>query len=160
MEKETLLTQEGLAKLKEELEEYITVRRPKNSERLQIAISYGDISENSEYDSAKEEQSFIEGHILDLQKMIKNAKIIDESKKRKTRVEVGATVTLEDLAPEDDDDKEQIYTVVGTAETDPASGKISNESPIGAAIMGKKVGDTVTVRTPVGDHQYKIRKIK
>ena len=92
--------------------------------------------------------------------MVNTAKVIDNTKKRKTKVELGATVDIEDLAPEFEEDRLQSYTVVGTTEADPFAGRISNESPIGAAIMGKKVGAVVTVRTPVGDHQYKIVKIK
>ena len=92
--------------------------------------------------------------------MVNTAKVIDNTKKRKTKVELGATVDIEDLSPEFEEDRLQSYTVVGTTEADPFAGRISNESPIGAAIMGKKVGTVVTVRTPVGDHQYKIVKIK
>ncbi len=158
--KETILTAEGLAKLENELEELRTVKRVENSERLKVAISYGDISENSEYDSAKEEQAFIEGRIMELEQMIKTAKVIGDSGKRKTKVELGATVVIEDLAAECEEDKSQTYTVVGTTEADPWEGKISNESPIGAAILGKKVNTVVTVRTPMGDRQYKILKIK
>ena len=128
--------------------------------RLHEAIAHGDLSENSEYVSAKDEQARIEGRILELEQMVNTAKVIDNTKKRKTKVELGATVDIEDLAPEFEEDRLQSYTVVGTTEADPFAGRISNESPIGAAIMGKKVGAVVTVRTPVGDHQYKIVKIK
>lgn len=158
--KETILTVEGLKKLEAELEELRTVRRRENSERLKVAISYGDISENSEYDSAKEEQAFIEGRIIELNQMIKTAKIIDENDKKTGRVTLGATVVIEDLVPETPEDKEQTYTIVGTTEADPMEGRISNESPIGAAILNRKVGTVVTVRTPLGDRQYKILKIK
>ena len=156
--KETILTAEGLAKLEAELEELRTVKRLENEERLHEAIAHGDLSENSEYVSAKDEQARIEGRILELEQMVNTAKVI--TKKRKTKVELGATVDIEDLAPEFEEDRLQSYTVVGTTEADPFAGRISNESPIGAAIMGKKVGTVVTVRTPVGDHQYKIVKIK
>lgn len=159
-EKETILTAEGLVKLEAELEELRTVKRLENEERLKEAISHGDLSENSEYDSAKDEQARIEGRILELEQMVKTAKVIDNTKKRKTKVELGATVFIEDMAPEFEEDREQSYTIIGTAEADPFSGRISNESPIGMAIMGKKVGTVVTVRTPLGDHQYKILKIK
>ena len=138
--KETILTAEGLAKLEAELEELRTVKRLENEERLHEAIAHGDLSENSEYVSAKDEQARIEGRILELEQMVNTAKVIDNTKKRKTKVELGATVDIEDLSPDFEEDR--------------------NESPIGAAIMGKKVGTVVTVRTPVGDHQYKIIKIK
>ena len=159
-EKETILTAEGLVKLEAELEELRTVKRLENEERLKEAISHGDLSENSEYDSAKDEQARIEGRILELEQMVKTAKVIDNTKKRKTKVELGATVFIEDMAPEFEEDREQSYTIIGTTEADPFSGRISNESPSGMAIMGKKVGTVVTVRTPLGDHQYKILKIK
>lgn len=159
-EKETILTAEGLVKLEAELEELRTVKRLENEERLKEAISHGDLSENSEYDSAKDEQARIEGRILELEQMVKTAKVIDNTKKRKTKVELGATVFIKDMAPEFEEDREQSYTIIGTTEADPFSGRISNESPIGMAIMGKKVGTVVTVRTPLGDHQYKILKIK
>lgn len=159
-EKETILTAEGLVKLEAELEELRTVKRLENEERLKEAISHGDLSENSEYDSAKDEQARIEGRILELEQMVKTAKVIDNTKKRKTKVELGATVFIEDMAPEFEEDREQSYTIIGTTEADPFFGRISNESPIGMAIMGKKVGTVVTVRTPLGDHQYKILKIK
>lgn len=159
-EKETILTAEGLVKLEAELEELRTVKRLENEERLKEAIFHGDLSENSEYDSAKDEQARIEGRILELEQMVKTAKVIDNTKKRKTKVELGATVFIEDMAPEFEEDREQSYTIIGTTEADPFSGRISNESPIGMAIMGKKVGTVVTVRTPLGDHQYKILKIK
>ncbi len=158
--KETILTAEGLAKLEAELEELRTVKRLENEERLHEAIAHGDLSENSEYVSAKDEQARIEGRILELEQMVNTAKVIDNTKKRKTKVELGATVDIEDLQPEFEEDRLQSYTVVGTTEADPFAGRISNESPIGAAIMGKKVGTEVTVRTPAGDHQYKIVKIK
>ena len=99
-------------------------------------------------------------NILELEQMVNTAKVIDNTKKRKTKVELGAIVTIEDMDPEFEEDRVQTYTVVGTTEADPFAGRISNESPIGSAIMGKKVGTVVTVRTPVGDHQYKITKIK
>ena len=159
-EKKTLLTAEGLEKLKAELEELRTVKRQENVEHLAEARSHGDLSENSEYDAAKDEQARIEGRIQEIEQMLKTAEVIDNSKKRKTKVELGTTVTIEDMAPEFEEDKLQQYTVVGTTEADPFEGKISNESPIGAAILGKKVGAVVTVRTPAGDHQFKITKIK
>lgn len=159
--KETILTADGLAKLEDELENLRTVKRVENSERIKVAISYGDISENSEYDDAKNEQAFIEGRILELEQLINTATIIDEKgKKKKGIVALGSTVVVQDLAPEDEEDKEQEYTVVGTTEADPFAGRISNESPLGAAILGKKVNSIVSVHTPAGDHDYKIIKVK
>ncbi len=159
-EKQTILTAEGLEKLKAELNELRTVKRLENEERLHEAISHGDLSENSEYDAAKDEQARIEGRVQEIEQMLKTAVVIDNSKKRKTQVELGTTVIIEDLAPEFEEDKLQEYIIVGTTEADPFAGKISNESPIGAAILGKKTGAVVTVRSPMGDHQYKITKIK
>ena len=110
-EKETILTAEGLVKLEAELEELRTVKRLENEERLKEAISHGDLSENSEYDSAKDEQARIEGRILELEQMVKTAKVIDNTKKRKTKVELGATVFIEDMAPEFEEDREPVsYT--------------------------------------------------
>lgn len=159
--KVTLLTAEGLAKLEDELENLRTVKRVENSERIKVAISYGDISENSEYDDAKNEQAFIEGRILELEQMIGTATIIDATNAsvKKDVVGLGSVVVIEDLDPEDEEDREQKYTVVGTTEADPFEGRISNESPIGAAILGQKVNSVVTVRTPLGDHQYKLIKV-
>ena len=148
-DKATILTAEGLAKLEAELETLRTVKRVQNSERIKVAISYGDISENSEYDDAKNEQAFIEGRILELEQMISTATIIDDKgKKKKGVVNLGSTVIIEDMEPEDDEEAQQEYTLVGTTEADPFDGKISNESPIGAAILGKIVNSVVSVRTP------------
>lgn len=137
-EKQTILTAEGLEKLKAELNELRTVKRLENEERLHEAISHGDLSENSEYDAAKDEQARIEGRVQEIEQMLKTAVVIDNSKKRKTQVELGTTVIIEDLAPEFEEDKLQEYIIVGTTEADPFAGKISNESPIGAAILGKR----------------------
>ncbi|MDD3396129.1 MAG: transcription elongation factor GreA [Acidaminococcaceae bacterium] len=156
MVEETILTAEGLKKLEDELELYKTKRRQDVAERLKIAISYGDISENSEYDDAKNEQAFIEGHILELEKMIRNAKVIKNSSISKEVVSLGSVVLVEDL---EFNEKEE-YSIVGTTEADPANNKISNESPVGAAILGQKVGAKVKVVTPAGELFYKILEIK
>lgn len=154
--KETILTAEGLRKLEDELNTLRTVRRQEVAERLKVAISYGDISENSEYDDAKSEQAFIEGRILELEQMINTATIIDETaKKKKGIVSLGSTVIVKDMETGDED----TYTIVGTTEADPFENKISNESPVGAAILGKKVNTVVIVNTPVGELSYKIVKI-
>ena len=153
--KETLLTAEGLKKLEEELMYYKSVRRIEVAERIKIAISYGDISENSEYDDAKNEQAFIEGHIIELENKINTAKIIEENVKGDT-VTVGSKVTLLD----EEFDEELVYTIVGSSEADPFNNRISNESPVGVAILGKAKGDKVEVNTPDGMVSFKILDIQ
>ena len=134
--KETILTAEGLRKLEDELENLRSVKRQEVAERIKVAISYGDISENSEYDDAKNEQAFIEGRIIELEQMISTATLIDETaKKKKGTVILGSTVIVKDMEFGD----EETYTVVGTTEADPSQNRISNESPVGAAILGQKV---------------------
>lgn len=152
--KETLLTAEGLKKLEEELAHYKSVRRIEVAQRIKTAIEYGDISENSEYDDAKNEQSFIEGHIIELENKINTAKIIDE-KTRKNVVSVGSKVKLLD----EEFNEELDYVIVGSSEADPFNNRISNESPVGSAILGKKKGATVEVNTPDGVATFKILAI-
>lgn len=140
--KETILTAEGLRKLEDELENLRSVKRQEVAERIKVAISYGDISENSEYDDAKNEQAFIEGRIIELEQMISTATLIDETaKKKKGTVILGSTVIVKDMEFGD----EETYTVVGTTEADPSQNRISNESPVGAAILGQKVNTVVQV---------------
>ncbi len=134
--KETLLTAEGLKKLEEELAHFKSVRRIEVAQRIKTAIEYGDISENSEYDDAKNEQAFVEGHIIELENKINTAKIIDE-KTRTSAVSVGSKVKLLDTAY----NEEIEYVIVGSSEADPFNNRISNESPVGSAILGKKQGD-------------------
>lgn len=153
--KETLLTAEGLKKLEEELVHYKSVRRMEVAERIKIAIEYGDISENSEYDDAKNEQAFIEGHIIELENKINTAKIIDGSG-QKNVVSVGSTVVILDK----EFNEELEYTIVGSSEADPFNNFISNESPVGRTILGKKKNDEVKVSTPGGEVIYKILEIK
>lgn len=155
-EKEVLLTQEGLKKLEEELENLKSVKRREVAERIKVAIGYGDISENSEYEDAKNEQAFIEGRIITLEKMLRNARIINSDDVDTNIVSIGSTVILEDL--EFGDRVE--YTIVGTAESDPFQNKISNESPVGKAILGQQKGAIVDVQVPAGIIQYKIIDIK
>lgn len=155
-ENKTILTFEGLKKLEDELEYLRGKKREEVAERLKVAISYGDISENSEYDDAKDEQAFVEGRILQLDKMIRTAKVIDNSELSKDMVTIGATIELEDMEFGDKD----VYTVVGTTEADPTVNKISNESPVGSAILGKGVGDIVTVKVNRNEFKYKIVEIK
>src|SRR5699024_10861593 len=121
--KEVLLTEEGLAKVKEELETFRTKRRQEVAERLKEAIAQGDLSENAEYDAAKEEQAFVESRIVTLENMVRNAKIIDQDTQNKHFISVGAKVTIKEMP----DGEEETYTIVGSAESDPLSGKISNE---------------------------------
>lgn len=155
--KETILTAEGLKKLEDELDNLRSVRRQEVAERLKVAISYGDISENSEYDDAKSEQAFIEGRILELEQMINTATVIDNTtNKKKGIVALGSTVIVKDLETGDED----TYTIVGTTEADPFKNRISNESPVGAAILGKAVNTIVEVNTPAGALSYKILQVK
>jgi len=155
--KATLITKEGLAKLVEELENLKTVKRKEVAARIKEAISFGDLSENSEYEEAKNEQAFVEGRILELEQKIKNAKIISESTKAKKSIQLGTTVHLKNLTKKKDES--EVYTIVGSTEADPFEGKISNESPIGDALLDKEKGDTIKVRVPAGSVEYKIVKL-
>lgn len=155
VEKEVILTLEGLKKLELELEQLKTVKRREVAERIKQAIEFGDISENSEYEDAKNEQAFIEGRILTLEKMLRNAKVIDDVDVKTDVVSVGSTVLLKDV----EFDEELEYTIVGSAEADPGAYKISNESPVGKAILGKTIGNTVEVSVPAGILKYQILNI-
>ncbi|MBO2945978.1 transcription elongation factor GreA [Paenibacillus sp. F411] len=155
-DKEVILTQDGLKKLEDELENLKSVKRREVAERIKVAIGYGDISENSEYEDAKNEQAFIEGRIITLEKMLRNARIINNEDISTDAVGVGNTVIVEDM--EFGDTME--YTIVGTAESDPLNNKISNESPVGKAIIGKAKGSVVDVNVPAGVIKYKIVDIK
>ena len=154
-EKEVILTLEGLNKLEKELEHLKTVRRREVAERIKQALEFGDISENSEYEDAKNEQGFIEGRILAIEKMLRNARIIDEQDVTLDQVSVGSKVSLFDL-----ETGEQVeYTIVGSTEADPAPFKISNESPVGKALLGRKSGEEVEVSAPVGTLRYRVTAI-
>lgn len=157
-DEETLVTKEGLKKLKEELENLKTVRRKEVAQRLKEAISYGDLSENSEYEEAKNEQAFVEGRIIELERKVKNAKIITEhdSKKLAKEVTVGSCVSVRDVK---NDEVAEAYTIVGATEADPFVHKISNESPLGKALLGQVKGDLVKVATPSGIIEYEIIKV-
>ena len=150
------MTQAGKEKLEQELEHLKTVVRKEVVERIKIARSFGDLSENSEYDAAKDEQAFVEGRITTIENMIRNARIISEDELSKDTVSLGNSVTFVEL-PEGD---EETYTIVGSAEADPFEGKISNDSPIAKSLIGRKVGDQVTVQTPGGEMKVKIIEIK
>ncbi len=157
-DKAVLITKLGLDKLKEELKYFKDARRKEVAARLKEAIAYGDLSENSEYEEAKNEQAFVEGRILELEKMITNAKIIHEDEKTtQDSVQIGTTVTVQNLTEEDD---AETYTIVGSTEADPTEHKISNESPIGSALIGKTKGDVIKVKVPAGIYEYKVLKIK
>ena len=156
IEKVFPMTREGKQKLENELEHFKSVKRKEVVERIKIARSFGDLSENSEYDSAKEEQAFVEGRITTLENMIRNAKIIEEDEMNSDSVGLGKSVTFIELPNGD----EETYTIVGSAEADPFEGKISNDSPIAKSLIGKKVGNEVTVQTPGGDMNVRIVSMK
>ena len=155
-EKEVLVTKEGLEQLEAELDNYKNVKRREVAERIKIAISYGDLSENSEYEEAKNEQAMIEGKILELEAKIRNATVIDMGGSNKQVVTVGSTVVLLNV----NRDIEMEYTIVGSTEANPDEFRISNECPVGQAILGHKKGETVDVEVPKGIMQYKILDIK
>ena len=145
MHKEIALTVEGQAKLEDELHYLETTRRREVGERIKEAKEFGDISENSEYDDAKNEQAWVESRILEITQILARATIIDAPKSNPTKVMLGSKVELESAAG-----TKRVYQVVGSAEADPAADKISNESPVGSAILGHKKGDKVEVTTPSG----------
>ncbi|WP_268912980.1 transcription elongation factor GreA [Lentilactobacillus sp. SPB1-3] len=150
------MTAEGRQKLQEELEDLKLVQRPKVVERIKIARSYGDLSENSEYESAKDEQSMLEGRIQTVEHMLQYAEIIDANGTDKNEVTVGKTVTFQELP----DEEPESYQIVGAAEADPMSGKISNESPIAKGLLGHKLDEVVTIEIPAGNMEVKITKIE
>jgi transcription elongation factor GreA len=154
--KQMVLTYEGVRKLEEELEYLKTVKRKEITQKIKTALSFGDLSENSEYDEAKNDQAFVEGRIALLENMLKSAKVIDEDDITTDTVSVGCTVKVKDLEFDDEID----YTIVGSAEADPSLLKISNESPVGRGLLGKKVGDTAEVNVPDGIIKYKIIEIR
>ena len=152
MAEEILLTQEGYDKIVAEHDELVSVRRKEVSERLKEAISYGDISENAEYDSAKDEQAELEERIVKLENMIRTAKIIDETEMSNDFVGVGLTVKIKDV----DSGDEMEFTIVGSTEADPFAGKISNESLVGQNLLGKKKGDIAEIVVPDGVLHYQV----
>lgn len=152
MQKKYLLTQEGLLKLNEELKHLINDKRKEVIERIREAAAHGDLSENADYAQAREEQSFIEGRIMEIEDMIKNAEIITASTQHSS-VTIGSTIKVKV------DGDEKSYSIVGSNEANPLEGKISNESLVGKALLGKKIGDKVTVTTPVGEKEYEVTAI-
>lgn len=155
--KATLITREGLDKLVEELDYLKGVKRKEVAVRIKDAISYGDLSENAEYEEAKNEQAFLEGRILQLEEKVKNAKIISGRRKIAKTVHLGTTVHLKNLTKKREE--LEIYTIVGSTEANPFDGKISNESPVGNALLDKKKGDTIKVVVPAGRVEYQIVKL-
>ena len=155
MEQEFFLTSEGAEKLQAELEELKGPRREEMAKRLRSAIQMGDLSENADYIKAKEDQAFMEGRIQELEYLLKNATIVDAAHISSDTIQVGSHVTVQEA-----DYPPDVYLLVGAKEADPRNGKISNESPIGQALMGKHVGDKVTATTPGGEIKLKILKIE
>jgi transcription elongation factor GreA len=151
--KPTYLSKDGLEKLRTELEEMVTVKRPEIAQRIHDAKEHGDLSENAEYEDAKNEQAFVEGRIQTLEALIKNATIIAENTST-DHVQIGSTVEVE--SP----DGTETFTIVGSAEAKPTEGRISNESPVGRALLGRKKGDKVLVRVPAGDFTYRVVTIR
>ncbi|MDK2920360.1 MAG: transcription elongation factor GreA [Candidatus Petromonas sp.] len=156
VDKEIVLTKKGLQKVEEELELLKTVRRKEVAERIKQALAFGDISENSEYDEAKNEQAQVEERIAKLESILRKARVVDESEITNDVVSIGSTVKVKDL----EFDEEVEYTIVGSAEADPYELKISNESPVGKALLGKKVGEVVEIQIPDGVTKYEILDIK
>ncbi|PIQ78779.1 transcription elongation factor GreA [Candidatus Peregrinibacteria bacterium CG11_big_fil_rev_8_21_14_0_20_41_10] len=152
-EKATLLTKDGLRKLEEELESLKKVKRREVAARIKEAISYGDLSENSEYEEAKNEQAFVEGRILELEEKVKSAQVIKSNKG--VIVQLGAKVKIKDM----ENNEVSEYTIVGSTEADPLEGRISNESPVGAALLERKVGDELEIVAPKGMVKYKIMSL-
>ncbi|MCI5642869.1 MAG: transcription elongation factor GreA [Peptoniphilus sp.] len=152
MAKDIFFTPEGLEKIENEIEYLKTVRRKEVSERIKVALGYGDLSENSEYDEAKNEQAQVEERIAKLEMMVRNAKIIDEKDLNTEVVNIGSSVKVREVDTREEDE----YTIVGSAEADPLEGKISNESPVGSKLLGNRVGDVVEVEVPDGIIRYEI----
>ncbi len=155
-DKETILTAEGLRKLEEELDHLKSVKRKEVAERIKQAKEFGDLTENSEYEDAKNEQAFMEGRILQLEQMLRTAKVIANHDSPSNEVVVGSTVRLKDLAS----GEELAYMIVGSPEADPDEDKISNESPVGQALLGRRKGDVVEVVVPAGKIRYSVLQIK
>ena len=155
MEKQYKFTEEGFKKLQDELDYLKNTARTEIAEKIKEARSFGDLSENSEYDEAKNEQARIESRITELEVMLKNAVILEDDGDKTVKVCLGSKVTVLDIEL----DEEDIFTLVGSAEADPMNGAISDESPVGKALLGAKKGQVVTAETPVGELKYKVLKI-
>ena len=155
-EKQLILTRTGFKRIEAELEQLTTVRRHEVADHIRDAKAFGAIEENAEYEAAKTEQAFVEGRILELKNILNAARIIDDSKAPTDEVGIGSVVTVKDL----ETDEEWNYTIVGSVEVDPDEDRISNESPIGEALMGHKVGDIVEIKIPAGVARYEIMAIR
>ena len=153
---EVLLTAEGLRKLEQELDELKTVRRREVAERIKVAREFGDLSENSEYEAAKNEQAWVEGRILELEAQLRSARIVRDSEVDPQRVNIGTTVQLKDL----DSGEVLEYTIVGASEADPINNRISYQCPVGQAVFGKVSGTTVEVRLPGGLARYQVMGLR
>ena len=151
----TYMTEEGYKKLIDQIKQLESVERPRISAQIAEARDKGDLSENAEYDAAKEEQGTIEARIVEIEKMLRNAQVIDEEETSVDKVSLGSVVVLYDYEFEED----ITYTIVGSTEADPMEGLISNESPVGAALLGKAVGEDVEVTTPGGVMKFKVKEI-
>ncbi len=154
-EKQTVLTSEGLKKLKEELEQLKSVTRREIAEKIKVALSFGDLSENSEYDEAKNEQGMIEARIAEIEKTLQNVKVLDESDLNTEHISLGNKIILKDMETEE----ELEFHIVGSKEVDMKKGKISDESPVGKACLGKTKGEIVEVEAPAGLLKFKVLDI-
>lgn len=155
MNKQVLLTNEGLLDLENELDNLKTIKRKEIAEKIKVALSFGDLSENSEYDEAKNEQAMIESRIATIEAMLKNVKIIDEKELSTEIIHVGSLVTVRDV----EFDEVMTYRIVGSNEANPENGRISDESPVGSALLGCKSGERVQIETPAGIIEYDIIEI-
>ena len=155
-EREVLLSPEGKKSLEEELNYLKLVRRKEVAERIKAAREFGDLSENAEYEDAKNEQAFVEGRIMALEKMLRHAKVVQDGEKNPDVVTIGCTVKVRDLSK----DKVFEYTIVGSHEADPSKKRISNESPVGRALLGQKKGAIVSVMVPAGTFKYEVLSIQ
>ena len=154
-QQDMLLTSEGIKNYESELEYLKAVVRKEVAEKIKVARSFGDLSENSEYDEAKNEQAKVEARISEIENILKHAKIIDESELTDEHIHIGSKVKVHDF----DFDEDTEYQIIGSGEADPFNGKLSDESPVGSALLGHKVGDTITVETPDGEVKFKILEI-
>ena len=155
MAKQTVITDEGLKRLEAELEELKSVKRKEIAEKIKVALSFGDLSENSEYDEAKNEQAILEGRIAEIENLLKNVLVLDENELNTETVHIGSRVKIRDNA----DGTEEEYRIVGSTEADPLDGRISDESPVGKSLLNHAVGDVVEVETPSGVFEYTILEI-
>ncbi|MBE6897351.1 MAG: transcription elongation factor GreA [Ruminococcaceae bacterium] len=153
-----ILTEEGVLKLEEELHYLKTTKRPEVAEKIKVARDFGDLSENSEYDAAQNELAIMEARIRDIEETLKNVVVLDQSQLSKDIVSIGSTVTIRDM--EFPDDEPESFTIVGMTESNPAENKISDQSPVGKALLGRKKGEKVVVEAPGGEFEYEILNIE